>query len=119
MIVSYNGDLRGTIEDLGHGERDVRCSVSSFSHAGACVDRFELLATVPALVAPEIRVTRPDLRTAELPFDLTGGSMELLLPWAVDEDEAMSFVRSRIVRIAEGVSEKAGAGGRRRRSRKH
>src|SRR5271170_5016352 len=45
VIVSYNGDLRGIVEDLIHKTRDVRCSVSSFAHIGAILDGTGLLAT--------------------------------------------------------------------------
>jgi LysR family transcriptional regulator, mexEF-oprN operon transcriptional activator len=97
VIVSYNGDLRGIVEDLLGKARRVRCSVSSFNNIGAIVDGTALLATVPRFVAEQIRVTLPHLRTAELPFDLSGTPMELLWPAAVDEDDACRFLRSKIV----------------------
>ncbi len=63
VVVSYNGDLRGIVEDTLKKTRDVRCSVSSFTHIGAIIDGTGMLATVPAIVADAIRVTRPHLKT--------------------------------------------------------
>lgn len=83
MIVSYNGDLRGVIEDLGKPARDIRCALGSFSHIGEVVDGSALLATVPAFVAAQVRATRPHLRTATLPFRLAGTPVELLWPVAL------------------------------------
>jgi LysR family transcriptional activator of mexEF-oprN operon len=100
VVVSYNGDLRGIVEDLLQKQRRVRCSVSSFSSLGALVDGSALLATVPALVARQIRTVRPHLRTSALPFDLSGTDTELLWPATAEDDEAARFLRAHIVRIA-------------------
>ena len=100
VVVSYNGDLRGIVEDVLQKQRQVRCSVSSFANIGAVVDGSALLATVPSLVARQIREVRPHLRTAPLPFPLLGSTMELLWPATVDDDEAGRFLRERIIRIA-------------------
>ncbi|HET9627674.1 MAG TPA: LysR family transcriptional regulator, partial [Kofleriaceae bacterium] len=51
IVVSYNGDLRGIVEDSMRKQRKIRCSVSSFSNLGALIDGTALLATVPELVA--------------------------------------------------------------------
>lgn len=101
VIVSYNGDLRGIVEDMLGKTRNVRCSVPSFANLGAIVDGSALLATVPALVAAQIRATRPHLKTKELPFYLEGAFNELLWTTARDDDDAGRFVRDWIVRIAE------------------
>jgi LysR family transcriptional activator of mexEF-oprN operon len=100
VVVSYNGDLRGIVEDLLHKQRRVRCSVSSFANLGAIVDGSDLLATVPGIVADHIRAVRPHLATKPLPFDLQGAAMELLWPAATDDDAACRFVRDQIVRLA-------------------
>jgi DNA-binding transcriptional LysR family regulator len=100
VIVSYNGDLRGVVEDLLKRSRRVRCSVSSFANVGALVDGTALLATVPEMVAREIRGVRPHLRAAKLPFGLGGAAMELLWPAAVDDDESFQFLRQQIAGIA-------------------
>ncbi|HZS39289.1 MAG TPA: LysR family transcriptional regulator [Polyangia bacterium] len=100
VIVSYNGDLRGIVEDLVGKARSVRCSVASFHNLGPIVDGSALVATVPALVAEEIRRTRPHLRTARPPFRFEGVPMELLWPAVDDDDAAGGFVRERIVEIA-------------------
>jgi LysR family transcriptional activator of mexEF-oprN operon len=100
VIVSYAGDLRGIVEDLMPRSRHVRCSVSSFDSVGAVVDDSPLLATVPAIVAWNIRRTRPHLRTARLPFVLDGGpGLELLWPRTTDDDAAVAFVRTQIEEI--------------------
>jgi LysR family transcriptional regulator, mexEF-oprN operon transcriptional activator len=100
VVVSYNGDLRGIVEDMGYGQRRVRCSVSSFANLGAVIDGSSLVATVPALVARQITAVRRHLRTAGLPFSLRGTYVELLWPAAVDDDEACRFLRARITEIA-------------------
>ena len=51
VIVSYNGDLRGVVEDVLDIQRTVRVSVPSFQSVGALVDGSALLATVPGMVA--------------------------------------------------------------------
>lgn len=104
VIVSYNGDLRGVVEDYLQRTRSVRCSVSSFANIGAIVDGTALLATVPKLVAEQVRVTRPHLRTTALPFKLSGTAMELLWPASVDDDDACRFLREKIVSIAKSAA---------------
>ncbi|MEJ7597109.1 MAG: LysR family transcriptional regulator [Kofleriaceae bacterium] len=96
VIVSYNGDLRGIVEDLGFGSRRVRVSLPSFSHVGEVLDGSTLLATVPRVVAEHIRTTRPHLAIAKLPFALPGAPVELLWPAAVDDDPACRFVRDQL-----------------------
>lgn len=98
VIVSYNGDLRGIVEDLLGVNRDVRVSVPSFHGLGALVEGTALLATVPAMVAAQIRSERPRLRTAPLPFSL-GGAMELLSRGAVADDPAVRFLRDLVLRV--------------------
>ena len=106
IIVSYNGDLRGVVEDTLGKTRNIRCSVSSFSHLGALIDGTGMLATIPALVASHIRATRPHLATRELPFVVESGYAELLWPVATEDEEACQFARAKIVEIAREVSGK-------------
>jgi DNA-binding transcriptional LysR family regulator len=109
VIVSYNGDLRGVVEDVLEIQRTVRVSVPSFQSVGALVDGSALLATVPAMVAREILALRPHLRTRALPFHFAGSSTEMLWRSALDDDEAIRFVQERIVEIAAELgSEKRG-----------
>ncbi len=104
VIVSYNADLRGVVEDLLHKSRRVRCSLASFSHVGDVVDGSAMLATVPEVIAAEIRRTRPHLRTARLPFRLHAETgLELLWPLAVDDDPACRFVRAHVAAIAKAT----------------
>jgi LysR family transcriptional regulator, mexEF-oprN operon transcriptional activator len=101
VIVSYNGDLRGVVEDSFGVERRVRCSVAGFGSIGAIVDGGRLVATVPIIVAAQILRTRPHLRLAAVPFSHEPGSVELLWPKALDGDPACRFMREAIVRLAE------------------
>lgn len=103
VIVSYNGDLRGIVEDILGKTRNVRCSVSSFANLGAIIDGTAMLATIPALVATHIRATRPHLRTRPLPFKVEGSYSELLWSVATDDDEACRFARAKIVAIARAL----------------
>jgi LysR family transcriptional activator of mexEF-oprN operon len=99
VVVSYNGDLRGIVEDLLQKQRRVRCSVSSFANLGAMIDGTALLATIPTMVARSIVALRPHLRTVALPFGMRGAPMELLWPATVDDDEPCRFLRAQIVTI--------------------
>lgn len=101
VIVSYNGDLRGIVEDVLGKQRRVRCSVPSFASIGTLIEGTSLLATVPERVAAHIRTARPRLRTLPLPFKLGGSPTELLWPSTSDDDEPSQFVRARIVEIAK------------------
>ncbi|MCC7540045.1 MAG: LysR family transcriptional regulator [Deltaproteobacteria bacterium] len=107
VIVSYNGDLRGIVEDVMRRSRRIRCSVSSFANLGAVIDGSSLLATVPALVARQARQTRPHLRTAALPFVLRGAAMELLWPSALDDDGPGLFLRAHLARLAATTARRA------------
>jgi LysR family transcriptional activator of mexEF-oprN operon len=118
VVVSYNGDLRGIVEDLLGKQRRVRCSVSSFAHVGALVEGTALLATVPTLVARQIQATRPRLRTSALPFKLDGSASELLWPAALDDDPAGRFLRDRIVRASQAIARAALSRGPRYRTTK-
>lgn len=105
VIVSYNGDLRGIVEDVVGKNRKVRCSVSSFANIGAIVDGTAMLATIPELVAVKIVAARPHLRTKPLPstMKLEGSHAELLWPAVTDDDQACTFVRDKIRAIAKTV----------------
>jgi LysR family transcriptional activator of mexEF-oprN operon len=103
VVVSYNGDLRGIVEDFLGKQRKVRCSISTFANLGALIDGTAMLATIPELVATHIRATRPHLRTKPLPFQLSGSYSELLWPIATDDDEPCKFIRTKIVEIARGL----------------
>lgn len=101
VVVSYNGDLRGVVEDLLGVQRRVRVSVPTFHSVGALVEGGPLLATLPAPVAKEIVSSRPKLRTVPVPLTLAGAPMELLWRAALDDDEANRFVRDLVTRIAK------------------
>ena len=105
VIVSYNGDLRGIVEDLVGKNRKVRCSVSSFANIGAIVDGTAMLATIPELVAVKILAARPYLKTKPLPptMKIEGSHAELLWPAVTDDDEPCKFVRAKIREIAKTV----------------
>ena len=99
MIVSYNADLRGIVEDMLHKQRKVRCSVPGFSHIGALIEGSPRLATVPSVVAHWIVRQHPRLRSARLPFALHGTGIELLWPAAADDDPAGQLVRAELLAI--------------------
>lgn len=100
VIVSYNGDLRGVVEDTFHKTRRVRCSIASFHAVGPIVDGSALLATIPEVVARPIVALRPHLRTIKLPFEFPASGMELLWPSALDGDDAFGFLRGELTRLA-------------------
>ncbi|MFY0579356.1 LysR substrate-binding domain-containing protein [Cystobacter fuscus] len=103
VIVSYNGDLRGIVEDALGVQRRVRVSVPMFHSVGALVEGSALLATLPAVVAREITSLRPNLRTTPLPLDLGGAPTELLWRNTVDDDDAIRFMRDLVVRVVKTV----------------
>jgi LysR family transcriptional regulator, mexEF-oprN operon transcriptional activator len=100
VIVSYNGDLRGVVEETFGRQRRVRCSVGSFACVGAVVDGGRLVATVPIIVARQILRVRPHLKMSTLPFPHKPGNVDLLWPMALDVDPACKFVREALVTIA-------------------
>jgi LysR family transcriptional activator of mexEF-oprN operon len=104
VIVSYNGDLHGIVEELVGKSRRIRCSVSSFAHIGALIDGSPMLATVPVTVARQLRTTRPHLATKPLPFRIPSFASELLWPAATDDDAACTYVRAQIRAIAATVT---------------
>ncbi len=101
VLVSYNGDLRGIVEDVLGVQRRVRISVPTFAHVGPALDGTALLATVPEIVARELLARRSFLRKAALPFELRGTPLELIHREAQSDDDALGFVRSRIRDIAK------------------
>jgi LysR family transcriptional regulator, mexEF-oprN operon transcriptional activator len=103
VIVSYNGDLRGMIEDAFGVERSVRCSVASFGAIGAIVDGGPLVATLIDFLAAQVLRQRPHLQSARLPFAHPAGGMDLLWPVALDQDEACAFVRAALIDVAQQV----------------
>ena len=103
VIVSYNGDLRGIVEDMLGIQRRVRVSVPTFQSIGAVVEESNLLATVPTLVARAVTALRPHLRTTVLPLALGSSPMELLWRGAVEDDEAVRFIRDQVVDVAKGL----------------
>ena len=107
VIVSYNADFRGTVEDTYGVERRVRCSVASFGAIGAIVDDSRLVATLPDFFAAQVLRQRPHLRRAPFPFAHPAGGMDLLWPAALDEDDAGAFVRAAILDIAKQIRAKA------------
>jgi LysR family transcriptional activator of mexEF-oprN operon len=100
VIVSYNADLRGVVEDTQRKQRTIRVSVPTFASIGTLVEGTALLATVPRIVGSQIVRLHPKLRLAPLPFDAYSGSIELLWPAATDDDEPCRWLRTRLTEIA-------------------
>lgn len=104
VIVSYNGDLRGIVEDLLGVTRKVRISVPTFQSVGAIVEGTALLATLPAMVAREAIRRHPRLKTVELPFPIQGSPpMELIWRSALDDDASLRFVMQHVKSIARAA----------------
>jgi LysR family transcriptional activator of mexEF-oprN operon len=108
VIVSYNGDLRGVVEDMLGLQRDVRVSVPTFHSVGAVVEGSSLVATVPIIVGNDTLALRPRLRAIPAPIDLEGTAMEICWRSAVDDDEAVSFVRAMVVRLTKEAAARPG-----------
>jgi LysR family transcriptional regulator, mexEF-oprN operon transcriptional activator len=100
IVVSYNGDLRGIVEDMFGKTRNVRCSVPGFSNLGALIEGTALLGTVPELVAKQILEQHPALKTAPVPLPLEGAAIELLWPATQDDDEAGRWFRNKLIAMA-------------------
>ncbi|CAN5849378.1 LysR substrate-binding domain-containing protein [soil metagenome] len=107
IIVSYNGDLRGVIEDMHGKQRKVRCSIASFANLGALLDGTKMIATVPEIVADQIRETRPHLKKKPKPFRVGTAWNELLWPVASDDDPVCRFARNHILDIGAKASKEA------------
>jgi len=105
IIVSYNGDLAGVVEDTLQVQRKVRLAIATFHAVGAAVDGTSLVATVPEHVARATLARRPALRDAKPPFNLEGVPMEMLWRAALEDDPAVAFLRDQIVRIARTTSD--------------
>ena len=103
VIVSYNGDLRGFVEDSFGVERNVRCSVGTFSAIGPVVDGSPLVATLLDVFAAQVVRRRPHLRHAPFPFAKPPSGLDLLWPAALELDDACAFVRAAILDIARRV----------------
>ncbi len=111
VVVSYNADFRGIVEDSLQRTRRSRCSVASFANVPAIVEGSALFATVPRILAREAVAARPHLRFAELPLPLGGAATELLWASATDDDEACRFVRERVVALTRSTGEARLRGG--------
>jgi len=103
VIVSYNADFRGIVEDALGITRRARISVPTFAGIGAIVEGSPLLATVPEAIARTALRDRPGLRTLPLPFTkgLRGTPVELLWRREMEDDGALAFVMGHITRIAK------------------
>jgi LysR family transcriptional regulator, mexEF-oprN operon transcriptional activator len=104
VVVSYNGDARGIVEDLLGVERRVRCSVPSFASIGDIIEGTDLLATVPELHARRACERHPHLCMLPKPFSLRGAPMELLWSASLDDDPACAFLRGLVREIVGNVA---------------
>jgi LysR family transcriptional regulator, mexEF-oprN operon transcriptional activator len=101
VVVSYNADARGIIEDALGVRRRVRLSLPSFEGIGGVVAGSALVATVPLMTARAIVGLRPGLRIAPVPLPLGSSPVELLWRDATHDDPALAFVREAIARAAK------------------
>jgi LysR family transcriptional regulator, mexEF-oprN operon transcriptional activator len=104
VIVSYNEDLRGVVEDALAKQRRVRCSVSSFANVPEIVEGSPLFGTVPRLIAMDAARRRASLDFRALPFALPSATTDLLWPAAADDDDACRFLRGLLVELGAEVS---------------
>jgi LysR family transcriptional activator of mexEF-oprN operon len=107
VIVSYNQDLRGIVEDALHKQRRTRCSVSSFANVPEIVEGSALLATVPRLVAQDAARRRPALAFRDLPFTPASASTDLLWPVATEDDDACRFLRQLLLELGAELGRSA------------
>ncbi|MCP3060640.1 LysR family transcriptional regulator [Myxococcus sp. K38C18041901] len=103
IIVSYNGDLRGVVEDALGIQRKVRVSIPSFHGVGDLVEGSALVATVPGMVARQVVALRPALRMVKPPFAVEGSPLELFWRVTSEDDEALRFIREHVARIARSL----------------
>jgi LysR family transcriptional activator of mexEF-oprN operon len=100
VVVSYNGDARGIVEDVLGVERRVRCSIPSFASIGDIIEGTDLLATVPEMWARKACERHRHLCMLPKPFSLRGAPMELLWSAAVEDDPACAFLRGLVREVA-------------------
>lgn len=102
VIVSYSGDLRGVVEDLLGVQRRVRVSIPSFHGVGALLTGSALVATLPDVVARDVRATHRHLKVTGVPAELrlAGAPLELIQRADLVDDPAVSFIAERIAEIA-------------------
>lgn len=102
VVVSYNGDFRGVVEDTLGIHRRARISVPTFVGIASVIDGTALLATVPETVARTAIAERPHLRVVPLPFasSIEGAPLELLWRREMEDDGALVFVMGRVEEIA-------------------
>jgi LysR family transcriptional activator of mexEF-oprN operon len=101
VVVSYNADTRGIVEDALGVRRRVRLSLPSFEGIAGVVAGSALVATVPLMTARAIVALRPELRAAPVPLPLGSAPTELLWRDATHDDPALAFVREAITRAAK------------------
>lgn len=101
VVVSYNGDLRGYVEDALGIERRVVCSVPGFAAIGAIVAGTPIVATVPDRVAAQIEAMFPGLRHAPLPFELKSYPNELLWRKSLEHEPAHMWLRQQVRALAK------------------
>lgn len=104
VVVSYNGDTRGIVEDMLGVERRVRCSVASFAAIGDIVEGTDLLATVPEMLARRACERHRHLRMLPKPFSLRGTPTELLWSAALEDDPACAFIRDLVREVVGELS---------------
>ncbi|MFT3691665.1 MAG: LysR family transcriptional regulator [Kofleriaceae bacterium] len=104
VIVSYNGDLRGFVEDTGKRPRRIRLSLPSFHAIGDVISGTAMLATVPAPIATMVARSHPKLASIDPPWPTSGGAggLEMLWPAATDDDPACRFVRDQMIQLTRG-----------------
>lgn len=108
VIVSYNGDFRGIVEDqLADRQlrRNVRMALPGFASVPYVVQSAPLMATLPAPLAYTFARTF-GLQTVELPLDIRSHPVEMVWHRRKDADAAHAWLRERVAEIVVEVINK-------------
>lgn len=98
VVVSYNGDLAGIVEDvLGRSgvRRDVALSLPRFASIPAVLASAPLVATVPRAFAERL-AREHGLGVAQLPLSLPDYALQLAWHRATDTDPGLVWLRERV-----------------------
>lgn len=101
VIVSYNGDFRGIVEDqLGPTQprRQVKLALSGFAAVPYVLQSAPLVATLPATLARRF-ASQFGLTSFALPLPIQGQPVEMVWPRRKDADPAHEWLRAQISEV--------------------
>jgi LysR family transcriptional regulator, mexEF-oprN operon transcriptional activator len=100
VVVSYNGDMQGFVEDALGGRgiaRDVVLSLPRFSAIPSILKSAPLVATLPEALARKF-AKEHRLQVAPLPFELPRHALEMAWHRARDRDDGHAWLRGEVMR---------------------